>query len=437
MVDKPSHWVSTPNDGRMKNLELEKNLNARRISQVPGPKFKAVKPESPKGTLSRNGSFASHTSEHIQGLGFMPCRSYRGEATEREATSGPCTQFPSVGSVNSMRHTRTRNMHTSHQKWSESDTSGRIATEKGQSLKMIKPRDSLNRNTLIRKNLKGPLHSKVIPHDQISEETSWSSRTSSSATTQQSGSQSFSSAPYESSGTDSYDSDESEPEAEKVGHSTRRQPEVTDGTASGYDDTSSYYNSQNEYSDAGPSSQMSSARCHKWDLQKEQRKRRGRWRRLGRKLGMIFHHHHHHHHHHYTDSDEPDARHARSFWKRLGKMFHHTRNSGHHQKLKADKPRNSDIKALVKRKQQGGHFHGLVGGLMKHMKHSKKPQLPKNGIKGLGNGRHGGKRKGKKLPLWPKIHGGRGGMKVSNKGKVRLGNFRTKSFAAAKMILKK
>uniref|UniRef100_A0A803KNF1 Uncharacterized protein n=1 Tax=Chenopodium quinoa TaxID=63459 RepID=A0A803KNF1_CHEQI len=267
------------------------------------------------------------------------------EAIEREAALRPCTQVPSAGSTNSMRHNRTSNTRPPHQKWSQGHTSRRIAQELGQTSKMTRSRDSSNRNScLIRNNIKGPLLTKVVPHDQISEETSWNSCASSGSTTQQSGSPSSLSGSYESSGSVSYDSDESEPLYEKVGHSTRmKQPEYTDSTTSGYDDTSSYSNSRDDYSDAKSSSQ----------------------------------------------------------------------------------------------RKQPGHFHALVSGLMKHMKHSKKPKQVKNGFKGLESGRHGGKKKGKKLLWWPKIHGGRGGVKMPNKGKVRLGNYRTKSFAAAKMILKK
>ncbi|KNA22885.1 hypothetical protein SOVF_030180 [Spinacia oleracea] len=429
IVDKPSEWVSAQSDDRMKNLPFEKNSNVQSISQVSEPKFKAVfgRPELRKG-MSRNGSFASHASERTQGLRVMPRQPFRGEAIEREATLRPY-----VGSTNSMRPSRASNTRSSRQKWSQSHTSGRIAEEMGQSSKVTRFRDSSNRNTLIRKNMKGTLHSKSGPHDHISEETSWSSCTSSSATTQQSGSPSSSSGSYESSVYDSYENDESEPLHETVGQSSRmKRSEVTESAASGYD---SYYDSQNEYSDAGSSSQMSSARLHKWDPQKERGKRKGRLRRLGRKLGMIFHHHHHHHHHHYKD--EPDPRHARSFLKRFGEMLHLTKSANNRQKIKFDEPRKSEIKTLVKRKQQGGHFHALVGGLMKHMKHTKKPKQVKNGIKGLESGRHGGKKEGTKLPWWPKIHGGKGGVKVSNNRKVRLGNYRSKSFAAAKMILKK
>uniref|UniRef100_A0A803KX33 Uncharacterized protein n=1 Tax=Chenopodium quinoa TaxID=63459 RepID=A0A803KX33_CHEQI len=398
LVDKPSGWVSAQSDDRMNGVELVKNSNVQSISQVPGPMFKAVfgRPESLEGKLSRNESFSSHASKHVQGLSLMPHQSYCGEAIKREATLRPCTHVPSAGSTSSMRHNRTSNARPPHQKWSQSHTSGRIAQEMGQSSKMIRSRDSFNRNSLIRKSIKGPLHSKVAPHDQISEETSWNSCTSSGSTTQQSGSPSSLSGSYELSGSDSYDSDESEPLHEKVSHSTRmrEQPGYTDIITSGYNDTSSYSNSRDDYSDAKSSSQMSSER------------------------------------------DESDARHARSFWKRLGEMFHHTKNANHRQKLKSEKPRKSEVKTLVKRKQPG-HFYALVSGLMKHMRHSKKPKQVKNGFKGLGSGRHGGKKKGKKLLWWPKIHGGRGRVKVPNKGKARLGNYRTKSFAAAKMILKK
>ncbi|KMT14010.1 hypothetical protein BVRB_4g078390 [Beta vulgaris subsp. vulgaris] len=442
VADKPLSWLSAQNDGRMRNFVLDKSLNAR-VTQTPRPEFKAAMEKSLESTPSRGRSFASHNPEHIEGLRIMPPQSYCQKAIEKDVTLKPCTQSSSVGSTNFMRQNRTNNMGTSHQKWSQTPTSGRYTQEKGKQSDMIKSRGSSNRNTVMRKNKNGDLHSKVVPQEIISEETSWSSCASSSVTTPQSGSPSSSSGTYESSGTDYYDSDESEPPHEKVSRSTRRkqpEPEVPQSSASGYADTSSYYNSQDEYSDTGPSSQMSSARCNSWKLRKERvKKRGGKLRRLKKRLGMIFHHHHHHHHHHYnSDGDEPDVHHARSFWKVLGEIFHHTKGTDHRQKPKAEKPRKSETKALVKRKQQGGHFHALVGGLIKHMKHSKNPKQVKTGSKGLGNGRHGGKKEGKNLPWWPKIHRGRGGVKMPNKGKVQLGNYyRTKSLAAAKMILKK
>ncbi|XP_057526596.1 uncharacterized protein LOC130805823 [Amaranthus tricolor] len=438
MVDRTQNRLLAQNNVRMKNLELEKNADAR-ASQIPRPKpLKAGMggPDSLKCTPGRSRSFASQNSEQIQDFTILPRQSYHEEDIEEEVKSKHSTQIPSLRDTSFIRHSSKSNLGNYNQQWSQNHTIGRIAREKGLYSDIDKSRDSVDRNTVIRK---------AIPREQISEETDWSSSASCSAITEQSsGSPSSSSGTYESFETVSNDSDESEPQPTKLGRSTRiKHPEVTESTASDYDDTSfdeSSLDDQNYSDTAGSSSQMSSARYHKWNTQMECGKRRVRgWRRLGKKLGMIFHHHHHHHHHHhYSDKDESDAHHARSFWKILGGIFDPTRNTDHRQTPTVKKSKKSEVKTIVKRKDQGRSFHTLVGGFMKHMKHSKKPKKVKNGNKGIGNSIHKGKKEGGKLPWWPKINRGRGGVKVANKGKVKCGNYyRTKSMAAAKIILGK
>ncbi|CAO2814350.1 unnamed protein product [Amaranthus hypochondriacus] len=437
MVDRTQNWLLAQNNVRMKNLELEKNADAR-VSQIPRPKpLKAGMsgPDSLKCTPGRIRSFASQNSEQTQGFTILPRQSYREEDIVEKVKLKPSTQIPSVRDTSFIRRSSKNNVGNYNQKWSQNHTTGRIAREKDQYSDIDKSRDSVDRNTVIRK---------PIPHEQISEETDWSSSASSSATTEQSsGSPCSSSGTYESFESVSNDSDESKPQPKKLGRSTRiKHLEASESIASDYDDTSfdeSSLDDQNYSDTAGSSSQMSSARYHKWNTQMERGKRRVRgWRRLGRKLGMIFHHHHHHHHHHYSDKDESDAHHARSFWKILGGIFHPRRNTDHRQTPTVKKSKKSEVKTIVKRKDQGRSFHTLVGGLMKQMKHSKKPKQVKNGNKGIGNSIHKGKKEGGKLPWWPKINRGRGGVKVANKGKVKFGNYyRTKSMAAAKIILGK
>uniref|UniRef100_A0A7N2MMG7 Uncharacterized protein n=1 Tax=Quercus lobata TaxID=97700 RepID=A0A7N2MMG7_QUELO len=148
----------------------------------------------------------------------------------------------------------------------------------------------------------------------------------------------------------------------------------------------------------------------------------GRLRKLKNKLGLIFHHHHHHHHHHHDDDDDDDEighalvghKKKNSMWKPLKKMLHHD-NRG------IQKMKKSTVSSLP-RKHQVKHFHGLMEGLLRHVRHSKKSKKGSKGrIRRLGNGpRVGNKRVAKKLQWWKMLRR-QGGVKLPKKGRVRVG----------------
>ena len=160
----------------------------------------------------------------------------------------------------------------------------------------------------------------------------------------------------------------------------------------------------------------------------------GRLRKFKNKLGLIFHHHHHHyHHHHHHDNDDDEIGHAlvghkkkNSMWKPLKKMLHHD-NRG------IQKVKKSTVSS-VPRKHQVKHFHGLMEGLLRHVRHSKKSKKGSKGRIGrLGNGpRVGNKRVAKKLQWWKMLRH-QGGVKLSQKGRVRVGLMRKNKKPLLKM----
>nr|POE72639.1 hypothetical protein CFP56_18640 [Quercus suber] len=82
-----------------------------------------------------------------------------------------------------------------------------------------------------------------------------------------------------------------------------------------------------------------------------------------------------------------------SMWKPLKKMLRHD-NRG------IQKVKKSTVSS-VPRKHQVKHFHGLMEGLLRHVRHSKKSKGSKGRIRRLGNGaRVGNKRVAKKLQWW-------------------------------------
>ncbi|KAI4299090.1 hypothetical protein L6164_032581 [Bauhinia variegata] len=156
---------------------------------------------------------------------------------------------------------------------------------------------------------------------------------------------------------------------------------------------------------------LKSVKSHRFHHKRQPEKAIGRLRRLKNKLGFIFHHHHHHHHHH--DHDDGDHRH--SMWNNLRKTFH-GRNK-HEGKSKGRVEKTRSVVARVPRKNQVGHFHGLVEGLLRHVRHSKKPKTSKVGrIQGSTNAPHG---QGKKLHWWQMLRHRRR-VKLNNGGRVKM-----------------
>ncbi|KAJ6733614.1 hypothetical protein OIU74_005400 [Salix koriyanagi] len=148
------------------------------------------------------------------------------------------------------------------------------------------------------------------------------------------------------------------------------------------------------------------------------KKATGRLRGLKNKLGLIFHHHHHHHHHHHDDNDGEKAP-ARSMWKNLHKMLQ-KKDMKHHDKAYQKKAVEKFGKSVVsgKKKQKAGHFRALVKGLMKHSKHSKKSKPSKDGIgRQFGRIQNGHDKK----HWWKMFQRHRRGVRLPNRGRVKLG----------------
>ncbi|XP_055960920.1 LOW QUALITY PROTEIN: protein KOKOPELLI [Mercurialis annua] len=109
----------------------------------------------------------------------------------------------------------------------------------------------------------------------------------------------------------------------------------------------------------------------------------GKLTRLKNRLRVIFHHHHHHHHHHNRGS----------MWKKI--------------KVK-QKEKGYEKKAVEKVKvKEGGQFQAMVKGLMKHAKQKQKKKKKNMGIRG--QNQH-----------WWKLLKHNGGVRLPNKGRVRL-----------------
>lgn len=156
----------------------------------------------------------------------------------------------------------------------------------------------------------------------------------------------------------------------------------------------------------------------------------GRLRRLKNKLGLIFHHHHHHHHHYQHDESDDDGNssdmaevgHGRSLWRSVGKMFHPSSKGDRDCEDRIDHGnlRRSVVKK-VPNQHQIGHFHRLVEGLLSHVCHSKKSKRTKAGNRRLRDRTRGHDKKVvKRLHWWQKLRRRRG-VKLPDKGHVRLG----------------
>ncbi|CAM8951015.1 unnamed protein product [Rhodiola kirilowii] len=120
-----------------------------------------------------------------------------------------------------------------------------------------------------------------------------------------------------------------------------------------------------------------------------------RLRRIKNKLGLIFHHHHHHHHH---DVEKP-----KSLWKKVN------------QKTVVRQPHEAAVKnaneSVVKRRDQQGHFHALIDGLMRHVRHQRKKKKKTTPLKNVG-------RQKKKVVQWGKVVKHRRKLKLPNINKI-------------------
>ncbi|KAL5080867.1 hypothetical protein RYX36_009288 [Vicia faba] len=104
-----------------------------------------------------------------------------------------------------------------------------------------------------------------------------------------------------------------------------------------------------------------------------------------------------------------------STWNHLQNVFHHKNKPGMITNQKVEKTR--AITKVVRHRNQIGHFHRLVEGLLRHIRHSKKPKPSKHGlVKGSHNNALGHRQK--KLHWWPTLRRSRG-VKLKNKGRVR------------------
>ncbi|KAK9288150.1 hypothetical protein L1049_016598 [Liquidambar formosana] len=256
----------------------------------------------------------------------------------------------------------------------------------------------------------GPRNRTTLPHQQLSEGTSSSSRASFSWTTRET---STSGSENESEGYPSPRRTGSRvvgPTQRRLGHM------ASDG---GSMESSFSRGRGSHYWDVGP------PRRYRSSHRKNPRKRIGRLRRFKDKLGFIFHHHHHYHHHHGKEDDK-ETGHDTSLWKYMRKIFQRTNNDEVYDDWMAENVR----KSVVGRKNQRGQFHALVEGLMRHARGLKKSKPSKGGIGRLGNGKQGHNKKLKWFQLFQRHRG----VKLPKRGRVKVG-FMSKNtrLRAAKM----
>lgn len=184
----------------------------------------------------------------------------------------------------------------------------------------------------------------------------------------------------------------------------------------------SYLNKEN-----GPSHRVQSLKSYEYHSKRNSKKTIGGLKKLKNKLGLIFHHHHHHHHHHHDDNDNGNIQSYKgprhSMWNHLQNVFHHKNNHGMITNKKDEKTRRGAITKVLPHRNQVGQFHRLVEGLLRHIRHSKKPTpSSKHGlVKGSKNVEHGHRQK--KQHRWQIIPRRRRGVKLKNKGLVKKMGF--------------
>lgn len=141
---------------------------------------------------------------------------------------------------------------------------------------------------------------------------------------------------------------------------------------------------------------------------KANKKQTGMWTSLKDKLAIIFHHHHHHHHHHNRDDQTKMRKGEAISLKRQHEEY-------------GEKAVEKTSKTLIREKKQQNHnFHGLMEGLLRHIRNSKQSQPGKKTVDKLTKGQRGGKKTLDKSKLW-RLH--REGAKSPNKTHVKLLGF--------------
>jgi len=136
-------------------------------------------------------------------------------------------------------------------------------------------------------------------------------------------------------------------------------------------------------------SRFGSFKSYRHHYERHHKETTGRLRRLRNKLGLIFHHHHHHHHHH-DDHVNTHSRegHGLTTWNHLQNVFHHKDNHGVLTK-KVEKTKGGAAAKVLSRNQVG-QFNRLAEGVLRHIRHSKKPKPPKlDVVKQSSNKPHG------------------------------------------------
>ncbi|KAL7090443.1 hypothetical protein ACP275_12G041200 [Erythranthe tilingii] len=160
------------------------------------------------------------------------------------------------------------------------------------------------------------------------------------------------------------------------------------------------------YQSVGPTSKKSS-----------RKKQIGMWRSLKDRLAVIFHHHHHHHHHDYGGKDLTKMSRNKSLRKGRVDSF----------KREHEAYGEKASKSVVREKKKKNHFNGLVEGLLRHVRNSKKEPTKKKKKRGNESGcrqltKGGGKKNSKKpSPHWLKLMKLHRGGKLTNKGLVTIG----------------
>ncbi|KAL6496474.1 hypothetical protein OROGR_029732 [Orobanche gracilis] len=148
-------------------------------------------------------------------------------------------------------------------------------------------------------------------------------------------------------------------------------------------------------------------------------KHSGILKRMKDKLELIFHHHHHHHHHHHNrgddSNDEENMSHNSSLNKHKGKAIDAKRKDDIYGAKAVEKIQKSQIRE----KRQNSNFLGLVGGVWRHIRHSKQSK-PGKGTADRFAGEYLRKRTLKKSRQWKLLqHHGRS--KLPNKSHMKFG----------------
>ncbi|KAL3528235.1 hypothetical protein ACH5RR_012891 [Cinchona calisaya] len=137
---------------------------------------------------------------------------------------------------------------------------------------------------------------------------------------------------------------------------------------------------------------ISPTRVHKSTEGMNSGKQIGRWKKFKDKLSIIFHHHHHHHHHHHNHPHDDDPNNHENMMSHGKFRSKHTVKTSH--PLRGEQALEKKGKSLIHsgdHKNQRNHFNALLGGIFKHIQHSKESKPSKKHIKRLGKGRHEGK----------------------------------------------